>query len=71
MPDEETTRVSPFLVAMRGTEHGKGRCSCLDETGMCSIYESRPSCCREFPARMEDGSPNPKCTELKALYGVR
>jgi Fe-S-cluster containining protein len=60
---------------MKGTEQGGQRCVALrGELGQpgihCSIYEHRPSPCREFPTWMEDGTPNPDCQRLRLAIGL-
>ncbi len=70
VPAELTTWITPFRACMKGTEAGAGRCVALQDDGRCSIYEHRPSVCREFPVFMEDGSMNPECLRLRAMYGV-
>ena len=74
VPIAMTRSVTPFLVCMQGTENGadngKVRCIALQPNNLCAIYDNRPTPCREFPAYMRDGSLNPKCTELRALYNV-
>lgn len=70
VPVDLTVPVTPFRVAMKGTEHGKGRCIAQHDDGRCGIYEQRPSVCREFPVFMEDGSMNPECIRLRRLYGI-
>jgi len=70
VPADLTVPVTPFRVAMKGTEHGHGRCVAQQDDGRCGIYEQRPSVCREFPVFMEDGSMNPECVRLRRLYGI-
>ncbi len=70
VPADLTVPVTPFRVCMKGTEQGGGRCIAQQADNRCGIYESRPSVCREFPAFMEDGSLNPECVRLRALYGI-
>ena len=55
---------------MKGTESGHDRCIALQTDGLCSIYEHRPSVCREFPVFMENGSLNPECVRLRILHGI-
>ena len=66
--------ISPHLVCMKGTEQGGHHCIALEyapQTGYrCSIYENRPSPCREFNPRNEDGSANLKCNELRQSAGL-
>jgi Fe-S-cluster containining protein len=58
------------LDCQPGTESGYDRCIALQADGLCSIYEHRPSVCREFPVFMEDGSLNPECVRLRILHGI-
>ena len=69
VPSILAVAVTPFRVAMRGTETG-GRCMALGGDGRCTIYQQRPSTCREFPAFLENGERNPECLRLQALYGL-
>lgn len=54
VPAALTVPVSPHRVAMRGTEVRSPRCAALEgEVGRavrCSIYDLRPTPCREFTA---------------------
>lgn len=70
VPAEMARQVTPFRACMKGTEAGKGQCIALQADGRCAIYARRPSVCREFPAFMEDGSMNPECLRLHAIYGI-
>lgn len=74
VPEELTVAVTPFRAAMRGTEGHPPRCiALLGEVGSgvrCTIYERRPSPCREFGASWEDGEPNPRCDEVRARIGL-
>lgn len=73
VPADLVTPITPFYVAMKGSETG-GRCTALrGEIGKdisCAIYESRPSPCRAFPVWEEDGSPHQKCQELRKKVGL-
>lgn len=71
VPAELTVPVTPFRACMKGTEAGQGRCIALGTDGRCTIYQKRPSVCREFPVYMEDGSMNPECLRLRAMYGIK
>ena len=61
-PAELTVKVSPQLVAMRGTDLPSKRCAALaGEIGRatrCSIYAERPSPCRELEPSWAKGVPN-------------
>jgi len=70
VPADLVTPVTPFRVCMKGTESGLGSCIALQADTRCGIYENRPSVCREFPVIMPDGSLNPECVRLRALYGI-
>ncbi len=52
VPAELTEKISPALVAMKGTNQKNTRCVSLegdiDGPIRCGIYEQRPSTCREF-----------------------
>lgn len=70
VPEELTSVVTPFLVCMKGTEQGNGRCIALQPNNRCAIYENRPTPCREFAVYQEDGSLNPKCLQLRSQFGI-
>jgi len=70
VPAELVSRLTPFLVCMKGTEAGDGRCIALRPDRRCGIYEKRPTPCRDFPALMADGSRNPECLRLRELFSV-
>lgn len=75
VPAELSTPVTPLIACMKGTETGGGRCIALrGEPGRpgvaCGIYTQRPSPCREFPAWLADGTPNPDCQRLRARLGL-
>lgn len=70
VPAELAEPITPFRVCMKGTAAGKGRCVALGDDLRCTIYARRPSVCREFPASLDDGSPNPECQRLRELLGI-
>ncbi|MBK3747773.1 YkgJ family cysteine cluster protein [Stutzerimonas balearica] len=74
VPDDLTVQISPFHVAMRGTESKPVRCiSLLGEVGCgvrCTVYEQRSSPCREFQAAWENGEPNERCDAARAAHGL-
>jgi len=69
VPAELTTKINAHLACMKGTEKGGAPCVALrhtqEEGWRCSIYEKRPSPCREFNILNEDGTPNPDCVKLQ------
>jgi uncharacterized protein len=75
VPDEMVSRVNAFIICMKGTETGHGRCIALrGEVGRagvhCAIYSVRPTPCREFRVWDDDGAPNPHCQRLRAQIGL-
>lgn len=75
VPVELTSQVTPVLACMKGTEQGGQRCIALGGTlgqpGIhCTIYENRPTPCREFSMWRDDGSPNPDCNRLRVKLGL-
>lgn len=70
VPAQLTEAVSSYLRCMKGTASKPVRCVALEgEVGQrvsCGIYPLRPSACREFDVLEADGSPNPRCTALRA-----
>lgn len=40
------------------------RCPLLDSNGLCTIYENRPSCCRNYPNKTEGMF----CNDNKCIY---
>lgn len=74
VPADLVSPINSFMVAMKGTETG-GRCISLQgDIGKnnigCGIYHNRSSSCRAFPVWMSDGTPNPKCQELRLKNGL-
>lgn len=72
--DEEVVDVTPFRVAMRGTEQVPPRCHFLEGNigahTPCRIYERRPSPCREFAASLEDETPHERCDQARLRHGL-
>lgn len=66
--------ISPFRVAMRGTEAEPRRCVALTGTigqdGHCGIHPVRPSVCREFEASWSEGRHEPRCDAARLRYGM-
>lgn len=73
-PTELTVRVGPHRVAMRGTCGTSPRCVALiGEIGRdvrCTIYERRPSPCREFAASWANGTHSERCDRARAAHGL-
>lgn len=74
VPAVMTEKLNQLMRCMKGSNSVPRRCAALEgEPGQgvsCSIYENRPTPCREFPSHQEDGTPNPKCDELRARAGL-
>jgi Fe-S-cluster containining protein len=74
VPSALAEQVTPFLAAMKGTTSTPVRCVALEgdigRAARCSIHPNRPSVCREFEASYENGTPNPRCDEARARYGL-
>ena len=75
VPAELTSKLTAHLACMKGTEKGDAPCIALthnkEEGWRCSIYEDRPSPCREFNIFNEDGTPNPDCQRLQEVAKQR
>ena len=74
VPVQLTRRLNAHLRAMQGTDLPPHRCVALaGEVGRqvsCTIYAHRPSPCREFDWRKEDGSLDERCTAARQEYGL-
>ncbi len=75
VPPDLVSQVGPLRAAMKGTEHGQGRCIALQgeigsNTVHCGIYPQRPSPCREFEPWLFDGRPEPDCQRARAKFGL-
>lgn len=74
VPDILTTQVTPHLACMKGTGAEPTRChALLGDVGAevrCTIYENRPSPCREFNVHGERGLSNDDCNRARAHYGL-
>lgn len=74
VPIHLTHKINNFLSCMKGTE--KGNSACISLTGQvgkkvgCSIYQNRPTPCREFNVWDKEGNPNPKCQKLRQAIGL-
>lgn len=74
MPDELTQQMSPYRACMNGTQTKPSRCVALEgeigERVGCTIYENRPSPCREFNVHGENGVSNEDCNRARAHFGL-
>ena len=73
-PADHTVKITPFLLAMRGTDLCPPRCAALEgEIGKrvrCTIHPARPSPCREFRASWVDGPRSERCDRARAAHGL-
>lgn len=74
VPVRFTRSVTPHLRAMNGTDCKTPKCAALQgAVGVdvsCSIYEQRPSTCREFDWRLADGRVDPRCSAARSRWGL-
>jgi len=74
VPVAFTRPLAPHLRVMRGTDQRAPRCEALEGTvGVrvrCTLYDRRPSPCREFNWHGEGGVPNARCNQRRAAAGL-
>lgn len=74
VPVELTEVLDGHRRCMRGTWAERPHCIALagtvGDTVHCTIYDARPSPCRELRMSWEDGGPNPQCDRARAVYGL-
>ncbi|HAU4330576.1 YkgJ family cysteine cluster protein [Citrobacter freundii] len=74
VPAQLTEQVSPFLRCMTGTNQPRPRCVALcgtpGQSAHCTIYENRPTTCREFAMTGENGGVNEACNRARTYYGL-
>ncbi|MBC8946769.1 YkgJ family cysteine cluster protein [Xenorhabdus indica] len=74
VPISATEKLNNFMCCMKGTNELYPRCIKLQgEIGYsvsCSIYDKRPSPCKEFSHAWETGDYNEACDRARAAYGL-
>jgi uncharacterized protein len=74
VPDHLTRKINDTYSCMEGTENAPRRCTSLEgkvgERVSCTIYENRPSPCREFACAAEVEEGNSECDKARAHYGL-
>jgi Fe-S-cluster containining protein len=75
VPRELVEEVDDFQRCMKGTSaNRKLRCVALQGTigkkVWCTIYQRRPSPCRDFEASYEGGDVNIRCAKARAAHGL-
>ncbi|MCA9962656.1 MAG: YkgJ family cysteine cluster protein [Anaerolineales bacterium] len=75
VPMELTQKLDPLRMVMKGTHSRPVRCVALDGTvgqGVCcTIYESRPSPCRELQVAWVNGVPSEQCDRARLAWGLK
>jgi len=74
VPVHLTVNVNAFRRAMRRTNSQDQRCIALYGTPgqrvQCTIYERRPSVCRNFEPSWKAGIHNSHCNKERAIFGL-
>jgi hypothetical protein len=74
VPAALTEKLNDFRLVMRGTNQLAPRCVALCGTiGVdvrCSIYEHRPSICRDFEPSWSANVANPHCDKARRAWGL-
>ncbi len=76
VPEELTYPViNSDKLVMIGTNKKDPRCIALQgvvgQKVKCSIYENRPTCCRDFTASYDEGVPNFRCDQARVAKGMK
>ena len=75
VPLKMTKKLDDFRLMMIGTGGSAPRCiALLGDIGRsvrCSIYERRPSICREFEPSWQNNTPNPRCDKARLAWGLQ
>jgi Fe-S-cluster containining protein len=70
-----TKKLNDFRLVMIGTEGAAPRCiALLGDIGRsvrCSIYDRRPSICREFEPSWQNNTPNSRCDKARLAWGMQ
>ena len=74
VPAHLTEKLNESRACMKGTSQKNPRCIALSgtpgEQTACTIYEKRPTPCREFMPWDEQGVPNVDCQRLRGDLGL-
>jgi Fe-S-cluster containining protein len=75
VPLKMTKKLDDFRLMMIGTGGSAPRCIALlgdiSRSVRCSIYERRPSICREFEPSWQNNTSNPRCDKARLAWGMR
>jgi Fe-S-cluster containining protein len=74
VPPEMTCHVAPLICAMQGTDGPHPHCIALQgavgSAVWCTVYERRPSVCREVTPSGQNGRTNSWCDRARAIWGL-
>jgi Fe-S-cluster containining protein len=74
VPLEMTKKLNNVRLLMKGTGGKPPRCMALEgligRSVSCSIYERRPSVCREFDPSWQNTASNPRCDKARLAWGL-
>jgi Fe-S-cluster containining protein len=74
VPPQQTEKLDPHRLAMRGTNASQPRCIALQgvvgEAALCGIYAHRPSVCREVTPSWEFGEVSAQCDKARLAHGL-
>ena len=74
VPAEMVEKLNDSRACMKGTSQKNPRCIALSgtlgEQVACTIYEQRPTTCREFEVWEENGEVNERCQSLRMENGL-
>lgn len=74
VPDMLAEQISPHRACMKGTNQKEPRCvgllGTVGEQVRCTIYDNRPSPCREFSCNGEVAEYNEGCDKARARFGL-
>lgn len=74
IPETLLANLNIYRCVMRGTDRPQPRCEALlGDVGhavRCTIYEQRPSPCREFKMAWEEGQANTACDRARQAWGL-
>lgn len=74
VPAHLTEKLNESRASMKGTSQKNPRCIALSgtlgEQVACTIYEHRPTPCREFEVWEENGEVNARCQSLRQAFGL-
>ncbi len=74
VPGDMVEKLNETRACMKGTNQSNPRCVALSGTlGVsvtCTVYDKRPSPCREFNIWDENGEANPACQRLRIAFGL-